>query len=222
MAINHAFDRLGQCLETLGKESDEHQVLEMIADSGLAMVDAAVGAGGLAISAAHQHGVDDRITAMGLPLPDTSRAVINYGMAIPALRLFGTPEQQRELLVPLWLADLACCQLFSEPNAGSDLANVQTTAKKTDGGWLIRGHKVWTSLAQNADIAILVARTSKDKPRHKGLSFFFIDMKQDGIRVEPLRQKDGGAVFNEVFLEDAFLPDCRLIGEVDRSEEHTS
>lgn len=219
--IESAFDHLQEQLSMLESTSlsqeklDSRAVFTAIVDAGLAVVDAASGAGGLDISEGHQSQVDTRLKELGLPYPDRFAANINYGQAIPALRLFGTTEQQHRLIAPLWTADLICCQLFSEPEAGSDLANVRASATPVEGGWRVTGHKLWTSLAHKADIAILLARTSTEKLRHRGLSFFFIDMKQEGIRIEPLRQITGEAEFNEVHLEDAFIPESNLIGEID-------
>jgi len=117
----------------------------------------------------------------------------------------------------LWLRAIAegrdnWCQLFSEPGAGSDLAGVRTRADATDGGYRINGQKVWTSGAHYADWGILLARTDFSAPKHKGLSYFVIDMRQAGVDVRPLRQMNGAAEFNEVFLTDAFVPATNLIG----------
>ncbi len=108
------------------------------------------------------------------------------------------------------------CQLFSEPGAGSDLASLRTRAEKVDGGWKLNGQKVWNSVAERADWGICLARTNPDAPKHKGISYFLVDMKNsDGIDVRPLREITGKALFNEVFLDDVFVPDSMVVGEVD-------
>jgi 3-oxochol-4-en-24-oyl-CoA dehydrogenase len=108
--------------------------------------------------------------------------------------------------------DITWCQLFSEPGAGSDLASLRTGAVKVDEGWVINGQKVWTSMAAEANWAICLARTDPDAPKHKGISYFLVDMHSPGIDVRPLREANGGYLFNEVFLTDVFIPDSRLVG----------
>ena len=129
--------------------------------------------------------------------------------AIPAIRAHGTQAQQDRFVG----ADVVWCQLFSEPEAGSDLAGLRTRAVKTDGGWRLTGQKVWTSLARDADWAICLARTDPGVPKHKGLSYFLVDMHSDGIDLRPLREITGRAVFNEVFLDDVFVADDCLVGQ---------
>jgi alkylation response protein AidB-like acyl-CoA dehydrogenase len=110
--------------------------------------------------------------------------------------------------------DLVWCQLFSEPGAGSDLAGLNTRATKVDGGWVLQGQKVWTSMARDAHWGICLARTAPDAPKHKGLSYFLIDMKSsEGLDIRPLREITGEALFNEVFLDNVFVPDELLVGE---------
>jgi alkylation response protein AidB-like acyl-CoA dehydrogenase len=107
------------------------------------------------------------------------------------------------------------CQLFSEPGAGSDLASLTTRAVRADGGWRISGQKVWTSLANHAAWAICIARTDPDAvPRHDGISYFLVDMAAPGITIRPLREMTGDSLFNEVFLDDVFVPDDQVVGEV--------
>src|SRR4029450_1284100 len=107
------------------------------------------------------------------------------------------------------------CQLFSEPGAGSDLASVSTRATAVEDGWRLDGQKVWTSYAQFADWGVCLARTNPDVPKQQGISYVVIDMRAPGVTVRPLRQITDEAEFNEVFLEDAFVPDDRVIGAVD-------
>jgi alkylation response protein AidB-like acyl-CoA dehydrogenase len=113
---------------------------------------------------------------------------------------------------PTLRGELAWCQMFSEPGAGSDLASLSTRAVAVDGGWVLNGQKVWTTLAKEADVAICLARTDPDAPRHEGIGCFLLDMTTPGIEIRPLRELTGMAMFNEVFLTDVFVPDADLVG----------
>lgn len=132
---------------------------------------------------------------------------------VPTLIAGGSQEQQRRFLPATLRGDLVWCQLFSEPAAGSDLAGLTTRARRVDGGWRISGQKVWTSVAREADCGILLARTDPSAPKHRGLSYFVLDMSAAGIDVRPLREITGEELFNEVFLDDVFVPDDMLVGE---------
>ena len=135
---------------------------------------------------------------------------------VPALVQYGTPEQQQRFLPPTLRGELVWCQLFSEPGAGSDLAGLSTRAERAEGGWRLTGQKIWTSLAKQAAWAICVARTDPDVPRHDGISYFLVDMTSPGVQVRPLREMTGDALFNEVFLDDVFVPDDLVVGGVNR------
>ena len=126
-----------------------------------------------------------------------------------------TEEQVQGWVVPALSGELIWCQLFSEPDAGSDAAGITTRGTRTDGGWLVNGQKVWTSSAQIAGLGLATVRTNPDVPKHKGITMMVVDMKSPGIEVRPLRQLSGQASFNEVFLNDVFVPDERVIGGVD-------
>jgi acyl-CoA dehydrogenase len=144
--------------------------------------------------------------------------LIGEGMAGPTLMAHGTDEQRRRYLPPMLTGEEIWCQLFSEPDAGSDMAAVTTTARRAaDGdGWVVDGHKIWTSAAHYADFGILLARTDWDAPKHRGCTYFLVDMGQAGITTRPLRQMTGGAAFNEVTLEGVGVPDaCRVGAEGD-------
>ncbi len=132
---------------------------------------------------------------------------------IPTLIAHGNAEQIERLVPPSLRGDIVWCQLFSEPGAGSDLAGLATKATKVDGGWKLTGQKVWTSMAREADWGICLARTDADVPKHKGLSYFLIDIKGSGLDIRPLREITGEALFNEVFFDDVFVPDECLVGE---------
>ena len=140
--------------------------------------------------------------------------IIGEDFAGPTIVDFGTPEQKERYLRPILAGDEIWCQLFSEPEAGSDLASLRTKATRVEGGWRIQGQKIWTSRAQVATFAILLARTGTEA-RHKGISYFILPMDAEGVTVKPLKHMLGEAEFNEVFLDDVFVPDTQVVGEVD-------
>jgi alkylation response protein AidB-like acyl-CoA dehydrogenase len=145
------------------------------------------------------------------PLPAN---VLGLLLAGPTIMAYGTPEQKERFLAPIVTAEEIWCQGFSEPEAGSDLASLKTRAVQQNGGWRITGQKVWTSGAQFSKWCMLVARTDPEAPKHKGLTYFLMDMEQDAIQVRPLRQITGEAEFNELFIEDAVVPEENVLGGV--------
>ncbi|GAB2888066.1 acyl-CoA dehydrogenase [Nocardioides pacificus] len=155
--------------------------------------------------------VAQELERAGVSRPDL---VIGW-WAMPTILAGGTPEQVERFAMPTLRGDVAWCQLFSEPGAGSDLASLSTSATRVDGGWSLSGQKVWTSAAVTADWGICLARTDKDAPKHKGITYFLVDMRTPGLDVRPLREITGEALFNEVFLDDVFVPDDCVVGEVD-------
>ena len=185
-------------------------------DAGLAWVHFPKGLGGLGLPRDLQAHVDDLLAAAGAPDNAPERNGIGLGMAAPTILAHGTPEQHERFLRPLWLGEEIWCQLFSEPGAGSDLAAVATRAVRDEPSdeWVVNGQKVWTSSAHLADFAILVARTDPDVPKHGGLSYFLLGMREPGVEVRPLRQLTGEAEFNEVFLTDVRVPDAQRLGAV--------
>jgi 3-oxochol-4-en-24-oyl-CoA dehydrogenase len=166
---------------------------------------------GLGADAVTQIVIDDELARAGVTRPD----IVIAGWAVPTILEAGTPEQQERFVKPSLLGDLVWCQLFSEPGAGSDLASLRTRAERVDGGWRLTGQKVWNSVAEHADWGICLARTDPEAPKHKGISYFLVDMRSAGIDVRPLREITGEALFNEVFLDDVFVPDDCLVGDVD-------
>ncbi len=183
-------------------------------DAGLAWVHYPHGLGGQGLPRSLQTVVDREFDAAGAPSNHPERNGIGLGMAAPTILAHGTPEQQERWLRPLWTGEEVWCQLFSEPGAGSDLAGLATRAVRDGDVWTANGQKVWTSSAHMASRALLVARTNPDVPKHEGLTYFALDMKQPGVEVRPLRQLTGEAEFNEVFITDARIPDADRIGEV--------
>jgi 3-oxochol-4-en-24-oyl-CoA dehydrogenase len=138
---------------------------------------------------------------------------------VPSIVAFGTDEQKQRFLPPTFRGEMIWCQLFSEPGAGSDLAGLTTKATKVDGGWRITGQKIWTTAAQFSQWGALLARTDPSAPKHNGITYFLLDMKSEGVDVKPLRELTGGAMFNTVFIDDVFVPDELVLGEVNRGWE---
>ncbi len=138
--------------------------------------------------------------------------VLGLAMGGPTVIAHGTEEQKRRYLEPILSAEEIWCQGFSEPSSGSDLASVKTKAVRDGDDWLVTGQKVWTTLAHHAKWCMLVARTDPDAPKHQGLTYFLMDMEQDAVQVRPLRQITGEAEFNELFMEEARIPDANIIG----------
>ncbi|WP_328846285.1 acyl-CoA dehydrogenase [Streptomyces sp. NBC_00258] len=168
---------------------------------------------GLGAGPVQQLAVQEELAAAGVRVGDLGIAT----WVVPSLIAYGTPEQQERYLLPTLCGDVLWCQLFSEPGAGSDLASLRTRAERTaDGRWRVNGQKVWTSSAQWADYGILLARTNPDAPKHKGLTYFVVDMKEtDGIEIRPLKEITGESLFNEVYFDDVVLPADAVVGSVD-------
>ncbi|MGH4027949.1 acyl-CoA dehydrogenase [Actinomycetota bacterium Odt1-20B] len=173
---------------------------------------------GLGAGPVQQLAVQQELAAAGVKLSDLGIAT----WVVPSLIAYGTKEQQERFLGPTLRGELLWCQLFSEPDAGSDLASLRTRAERTpEGGWRISGQKVWTSAAQWADHGILLARTDPEAPKHKGLTYFLVDMKAahseegSGIDIRPLKEITGDSLFNEVYFDDAPLPADAVVGTVD-------
>ncbi|MHB1724881.1 MAG: acyl-CoA dehydrogenase [Acidimicrobiales bacterium] len=159
-------------------------------------------------SAIEQLVIDDELAGRGIVRP-------NLGVgawALPVLIAFGSEEQKARWIMPTLLGEIIWCQLFSEPGAGSDLASLTTCAERVRGGWSLTGQKVWTSMAEQSQWGICLARTDTSVPKHQGITYFIIDMKTGGIDIRPLREITGDAMFNEVFMDDVFVPDDAVIG----------
>jgi 3-oxochol-4-en-24-oyl-CoA dehydrogenase len=163
---------------------------------------------GLGASPGERLVIDDELNQAGVTRPD----LVIGGWAIPAILSHGTKAQADRFAGPTLRGEISWCQLFSEPDAGSDLASLRTRAERTDGGWLLTGQKVWTSLAHKAGWAICLARTDLAAPKHKGLTYFLVDMRSHGIDIRPLREITGRQMFNQVFLDQVFVPDDCVVG----------
>lgn len=164
---------------------------------------------GLGASPAEQLMIDQELEAAGI----TRHDITIGGWAVPTI-LQAAPQHADLLVRDTMAGKVRWCQLFSEPGAGSDLAALRATAEKVEGGWKLNGQKVWTSLAREANWAMCLARTDPSAPKHKGITYFLVDMKSEGIRTRPLREITGEALFNEVYLEDLFVPDEFQVGQV--------
>ena len=166
---------------------------------------------GLSASPALQLLIDAEFDAAGVVRPD----LVIAGWAIPTILAHGTDAQRERFVAPTLAGDIVWCQMFSEPEAGSDLASLRTKAVRVDGGWSLTGQKIWTSQAHNAQWAICLARTNSEVAKHKGITYFLVDMASPGLDVRPLREATGHPKFNEVFLDGVFVPDDCVVGDVD-------
>ena len=165
---------------------------------------------GRGASPAEQLVIDQEMSAAGVVRPDL---VVGW-WAVPTILEHGTPEQVQRFVPATMRGEFLWCQLFSEPGAGSDLASLRTKAVRGDGGWLLTGQKVWTSAAHKARWGVCLARTDPDAPKHKGITYFLVDMTSPGIEIRPLREITGDSLFNEVFLDNVFVPDEMVVGTV--------
>lgn len=144
--------------------------------------------------------------------PPVNLFLIGHGMLGPTIMAHGTAAQKAQFLRPMARGDTIWCQLFSEPSGGSDLASVRTTSRRDGEEWVINGQKIWTSAAHIGDYAVCVTRSDPESQKHKGLTCFIVDLKAKGVEVRPIRQMDGSADFNEVFLDDVRLSDAMRLG----------
>lgn len=183
-------------------------------DAGLAWVDYDRGYGGLGVSPKHRELVSRLLGDAGAPMWNRIANIIGIGMGAGVLAAHGSDEQKQRWLRPMFTVDEVWCQLFSEPGAGSDVAGLSTRAVKDGDEWIVNGQKVWTTLAHLSKWGMIVARTDPDQPKHKGLTYFIVDMEGEGVDIRPLYQITGEAEFNEVFFEDALIPDSQRLDEV--------
>jgi alkylation response protein AidB-like acyl-CoA dehydrogenase len=195
------------------KSTDQHEFRGAQYDRGLAWVHFPEGFGGLNLPPIVQRHVDRRLREAGASAP---HGTLFFGLSLagPTVATHGSDELRRRALRPMFTGEEVWCQLFSEPGAGSDLAGLSTRAVLDGDEWVVNGQKVWNTLAHLADRGMLVARTDPEKPKHKGLTYFMVDMHAPGVEVRPLRQITGEAEFNEVYLTDARIADADRIGDV--------
>ncbi len=207
---------LGLCDQLLSeldpKQVDAVEFLGRQYDLGLAWVHFPEGNGGLGASPKLQRMIDETLGGAGAPMSAASNP-IGYGMSAPTIVTHGSEEQKQRYLRPLFTCEEIWCQLFSEPDAGSDVAGLSSRAVRDGDEWVVTGQKVWTSLAHVARFGTLIARTDPDAPKHKGLTYFVVDMQAPGVEVKPLYQITGEAEFNEVFFTDVRIPDAERLTE---------
>jgi alkylation response protein AidB-like acyl-CoA dehydrogenase len=203
-----------QLLEELPpKDTDPATFLGRQFDLGLAWVHFPEGYGGLGLSPRMQKVINEKLHAAGAPVAAT-RNVIGHGMGAPTVVTHGSEEQKQRYLRPMFTGEEIWCQLFSEPGAGSDVASLACKAVRDGEEWVVNGQKVWTTLAHLAKWGMLVARTDPEQPKHKGMTYFVVDMEAPGVEVRPLFQITGEAEFNEVYFTDVRIPDAERLGDV--------
>jgi alkylation response protein AidB-like acyl-CoA dehydrogenase len=207
-------DRTSQLLEEMDpRTTPVEKFRSRQFDLGLAWVSFPDGYGGLNVPPDLQRAVDSRLAEAGAT-PAGAREFFGLTMAGPTVVTHGTDELRERLLRRTFTGEESWCQLFSEPGSGSDLAGLSTRAIRDGDEWVITGQKVWNTLAHIADRGMLVARTDPEAPKHKGLTYFALDMHAPGVEVRPLRQMTGEAEFNEVYITEVRVPDADRIGEV--------
>ncbi len=207
-------ERLDELLADYDSSADPKELWGRQYDLGLAWVHFEEGFGGLGVSPKHQRLVQQRLEAAGAPTWNRDINLLGIGMGAGVLSTHGTTEQKNRWLRPMFTTEEIWCQLFSEPDAGSDLANLSTRAVRDGDEWVVNGQKVWTTLAHMARWGMLPARTDPDAVKHQGLTYFIVDMESEGVDVRPLHQITGEAEFNEVFFNDVRIPDTHRIDDV--------
>ncbi|QXW04782.1 MULTISPECIES: acyl-CoA dehydrogenase family protein [Rhodococcus] len=217
---NHSDEERSYAIFHNRTEDEERELLDRGRAWQAERVDAGVGAitwapewGGPGLTASHERiyvELEGQFRA-----PDRHENIlVTVELIAPTIHLLGTEEQKKRFVPTFLRTDELCCQLFSEPGAGSDLASLSTRAVRTDTGWRITGQKVWTSGAQFSEWGLLIARSDTEAPKHRGMTAFLVPMDAPGVEVRPIRQMSGGSTFNEVFLSDVELPDSLRLGEV--------
>jgi alkylation response protein AidB-like acyl-CoA dehydrogenase len=206
-------EQLDKLLANNDPAGDPHAFWGAQYDNGLAWVHFPEGYGGLGITPKLQEVVSDALRTAGVP-SNFARNPIGIGMGAPVVLTHGSEAQKQRYLRPNFACEEIWCQLFSEPGAGSDVASLSTRAVRDGDEWLVNGQKVWTTLAHMSRWGMLVARTDTEQPKHKGLTYFVVDMHAPGVEVRPLRQITGEAEFNEVYFTDVRIPDAERLGDV--------
>lgn len=191
---------------------DQHRFRGEQFDAGLALVHFPEGRGGVGGTRGQQAVVDGVLRAHGVTYEDLRINPIGIGMGAPTVLAYGSEEVQDRHLRRIFTGEDIWCQLFSEPTHGSDVAGIPSRAVRDGDEWVVNGQKVWTTLAHLSSFGMLLTRTNPDVPKHKGLSYFVLDMHAPGVDVRPLYQMTGEAEFNEVFLTDVRIPDAQRLG----------
>ena len=181
---------------------------------GLAWVQFPEGAGGLGLNPKYQLMVIETLRNEGISQQNRVANILGIGMGAPTIIEYGTEEQISKYLRPMFTTEEIWCQLFSEPGSGSDLASLSTKAVDDGDGYIVNGQKVWTTLGHLAKWGLIVTRTDPNVPKHRGLTFFIVDMESEGVDVRPLRQITGEAEFNEVYFTDVKIPKENILGSL--------
>jgi len=214
MSDQLAVDRVHQLLAGHDPSTTEpRDFLGAQFDAGLAWVHFPEGRGGLGLEPSAQRPVNEALRAAGAPEAYWHNP-IGHGMGAPTVVTHGSDEQRDRYLRPLFTGEEIWCQLFSEPGAGSDVAGLSGRAARDGDEWVVNGQKVWTTLAHLARWGMLLVRTDPEQPKHKGMTYFVVDMQAPGVEVRPLRQMTGEAEFNEVYFTDVRIPDAERLGDV--------
>jgi alkylation response protein AidB-like acyl-CoA dehydrogenase len=201
-------------IEAVGIDADETSFRSALWDAGLAMVQFPEGKGGLGQSPKLQQVVEQTIRDAGRNFAVLAINTIGIGMGLPTVLTYGSEEHHQKHLKRIFTGEDVWCQMFSEPSHGSDVAGLSSRAVRDGDEWVVNGQKVWTSVAHLSRYGMLLVRTNPDVPKHKGLSYFILDMQSPGVEIRPLFQITGDAEFNEVFFTDVRVPHANLLGEV--------
>jgi alkylation response protein AidB-like acyl-CoA dehydrogenase len=201
-------------IDDVGVEAEEVAFRSALWDAGLAMVQFPEGKGGLGLSPGLQGAVEDTIREAGRAFHPLAVNTIGIGMGLPTVLTYGSDEHHEKHLKRIFTGEDWWCQMFSEPSHGSDVAGLSSQAVRDGDEWIVNGQKVWTSVAHISRYGMLLVRTDPDAPKHKGLSYFILDMHAPGVEIRPLYQITGDAEFNEVFFTDVRVPHDNLLGDV--------
>ena len=201
-------------VDQVGLDASEVDFRSALWDAGLARVQYPVGKGGLDLSPSMQGAVEKAIRDAGRSFAALSINTIGIGMGLPTVLTYGSDEHHDKHLKKIFTGEDFWCQMFSEPSHGSDVAGLSSRAVRDGDEWIVNGQKVWTSGAHHARFGMFLVRTDPDVPKHKGLSYFILDMHSPGVEIRPLFQITGNAEFNEVFFTDVRVPHSNLLGAV--------
>jgi alkylation response protein AidB-like acyl-CoA dehydrogenase len=201
-------------VDQVGLDASEVDFRSALWDAGLARVQYPVGKGGLDLSPGMQGIVETEIRNAGRNFAALSINTIGIGMGLPTVLTYGSDEHHEKHLKKIFTGEDIWCQMFSEPSHGSDVAGLSSRAVRDGDEWIVNGQKVWTSVAHHSRYGMLLVRTDPDVPKHKGLSYFILDMHAPGVEIRPLYQITGNAEFNEVFFDDVRVPHSNLLGAV--------
>ena len=207
-------EKLDELISFRNSTESMHEFWAKQYDLGLAWVQFPTGTGGLDLNPNFQLMINETLRKEGISINNRIANILGIGMGAPTISEFGTEEQKNKYLRPMFAAEEIWCQMFSEPGSGSDLASLSTKAVDDGDGYIVNGQKVWTTLGHLAKWGLLVARTDPNVPKHRGLTFFIVDMESEGVEVRPLRQITGEAEFNEVYFTDVKIPKEIVLGEV--------